>query len=360
MSGPINFDRVMVACATTGTGTLTLGAAVPGYQAMPAAADGQLVRATVFEVDGSGIPNGAWETLIGVYTHSGTTLSRGTLMASSTGSAINFGASKRVAVSLLASSVQSTVTGTNAAATLVGGTDLEIDTSILTADRILTLPVGSPIGTVIEVGSGGNNATYELILQTGVGETCEFRGQTIAASSEITRMFISGEWVRFKKITTTKWRASERLIPQVGLLRLSTSASGETAATVVQPTSFSGVWTADINVGSVCTAASGRITTRRAAKLSLAARAQSSSGLGDGKYLDVFLYKNGTSTQITGAKYINGAAGSFAHIATPEVPVDWAVDDYVVYQWRCEEGSKGLFANTSPALPTFLSMKELL
>ena len=243
MSGPLSFDRVMVTSATTGTGTLTLGVAVAGYQAMPASADGKLVRATVFEVDGAGVPNGAWETLIGVYTHAGTTLSRGTLMASSTGSVINFGASKRVAVSLLASSVQSTVTGADAAATLVGGTDLEIDTSILTADRILTLPVGSPIGTVIEVGSGGSNASFELILKTGVGETCEFRGQTIAAASEITRMFISGEWVRFKKISATKWRAADRLIPQSGLLRLSTSATGETAATVVQPTSFGGVWT---------------------------------------------------------------------------------------------------------------------
>lgn len=360
MSGPLSFDRVMVTSATTGTGTLTLGVAVAGYQAMPASADGKLVRATVFEVDGAGVPNGAWETLIGVYTHAGTTLSRGTLMASSTGSVINFGASKRVAVSLLASSVQSTVTGADAAATLVGGTDLEIDTSILTADRILTLPIGSPIGTVIEVGSGGSNASFELILKTGVGETCEFRGQTIAAASEITRMFISGEWVRFKKISATKWRAADRLIPQSGLLRLSTSATGETAATVVQPTSFGGVWTSDINVGSVCTAASGRITTRRAAKLNLTARAQSAAGLADGKYFEVFLYKNGTATQITGAKYINAAAGAFGHIATPPVPVDWAVDDYVVYQWRCEEGSKGLFSNSSPALPSFLSMQELL
>lgn len=360
MSGPLNFDRVMVTSSTTGTGTLTLGAAVAGYQAMPAAADGKLVRATVFEVDGAGVPNGAWETFIGTYTHSGTTLSRGTLMASSTGSVVNFGATKRVAVSLLASSVQSTVTGTDAAATLVGGTDFEIDTSILTADRVLTLPVGSPVGTVIEVASGGSNASFEIILRTGVGETCEFRGQQIAASSEITRMFITGEWVRFKKITSTKWRAVERLIPQSGLLRLSTSATGETAATVVQPTAFGGAWTADINVGSVCTPASGLITTRRAAKLLLTARAQSAAGLADGKYFEVFLYKNGTATQITGAKYINAFANAYGHIATPGIPVDWTVDDYVVYQWRCEEGSKGLFANSAPALPSFLSMQEVL
>lgn len=360
MSGPLNFDRVMVACSTTGTGTLTLGSAVAGYQAMPAAADGQLVRATVFEVDGSGIPNGAWETLIGVYTHSGTTLSRGTLMASSSGSVINFGASKRVAVSLLASSVQSTVTGTDAAATLVGGTDLEIDTSILTADRNLTLPVGSPIGTIIEVGSGGNNASYEAILRTGAGETCEFRGQTIAGASEITRMFISGEWVRFKKVTATKWRAADHLIPQSGLIRLSTSATGETAATPVQPTNFSGVWTADINVGSVCTAATGRITTRRAAKLNLTARAQSSAGLADGKYFTVFIYKNGASAQITSAKYINAFTNAFGHIATQATLVDWAADDYAVYQWRSEEGSKGLFAGTAPELTSYLSMQEVL
>lgn len=76
------FPRVRVACATTGQGTLTLGAAVgAAYQAMPAAADGHSVDYAI--EDGN-----AWEEGRGVYTHSGATLTR-ELIASSTGSLLN-------------------------------------------------------------------------------------------------------------------------------------------------------------------------------------------------------------------------------------------------------------------------------
>lgn len=76
------FPRVRVACATTGQGTLTLGAAVSAaYQAMPSAADGHTIDYAIEDGD-------AWEEGRGVYTHSGTTLTR-ELIASSTGSLLN-------------------------------------------------------------------------------------------------------------------------------------------------------------------------------------------------------------------------------------------------------------------------------
>lgn len=80
-------DRVRETSTTTGTGTLTLGGAVAGYQTFS-----------------SGIGNGNtcyyaitlgsdWEVGLGTYTSAGTTLSRDTILASSNAnSAVNFGA----------------------------------------------------------------------------------------------------------------------------------------------------------------------------------------------------------------------------------------------------------------------------
>ena len=82
-------DRVKETSTTTGTGTLTLAGAVTGFQSFNSGiGDGS---STTFVVeDGTN-----WEVYVGKYTHSGTTLSRDTLIASSTGSAISWSAGTR-------------------------------------------------------------------------------------------------------------------------------------------------------------------------------------------------------------------------------------------------------------------------
>lgn len=82
-------DRVKVTSTTTGTGTFTLGAAaVGGFQDFSVIGDGNTTYYTITDSTAS-----AFEVGIGVYTASGTTLSRDTVLDSSNaGALVNFAA----------------------------------------------------------------------------------------------------------------------------------------------------------------------------------------------------------------------------------------------------------------------------
>ena len=83
-------DRVKSSTTTTGTGTLTLGLAAAGFQSFSVIGNGNQTYYT--------ITNGIdWETGIGTYTSSGTTLSRDTVLASSnSGALVNWGGGGKV------------------------------------------------------------------------------------------------------------------------------------------------------------------------------------------------------------------------------------------------------------------------
>ena len=81
-------DRVQEISTTTGTGTLTLSGAVLGYQSFAAIGNGNSTYYAIFDPVAYD-----WEVGIGTYTSSGTTLSRTTVLSSSSGgSLINFSA----------------------------------------------------------------------------------------------------------------------------------------------------------------------------------------------------------------------------------------------------------------------------
>ncbi len=84
-------DRVKVTTATTGTGTVTLGAATLGFQDFSVIGNGNTTYYTI--VDNA---TGAWEVGIGTYSSTGPTLTRTTVYESSNGNAlVNFGAGNK-------------------------------------------------------------------------------------------------------------------------------------------------------------------------------------------------------------------------------------------------------------------------
>lgn len=81
MAGPLLFDRVRERTATTGTGSLALSGAVQGYQSFAVVGNGNSCYYAVSDLLGN------WEVGIGAYTAATTTLSRDTVLASSSGGA---------------------------------------------------------------------------------------------------------------------------------------------------------------------------------------------------------------------------------------------------------------------------------
>ena len=93
-------NRAKMTTSTTGTGTITLGSASSGFQSFAAAgvADGDTVRYVI--EDGTN-----WEIGSGVYTASGTTLTRSVLESSNSDTALNLSGAASVFVTAVAEDI---------------------------------------------------------------------------------------------------------------------------------------------------------------------------------------------------------------------------------------------------------------
>ena len=252
----------MTVSGTPGTGTITLNAASSGYQSLATA---YAADATVDILVTEGT---SWEVARDcTYTNVGTTVTRGTLEASSTGSAISFTSAAIVSVIFSAGAGQQLalnhVALADANTTMVVGTMYVGSMAAwATADRTYTLPttanVGDRIGVMI---TGGNASTFELILTAATSDTLN----GVAGGTEWSRLFITGEVVIMRCVTANSaWVVElDGRIPQVGRMSLITSDITTSTAGAWTPSVFN---SADIALGCVV-AASGSgtatITVRR-------------------------------------------------------------------------------------------------
>lgn len=144
-------DRVQETTTTTGTGTVTLAGAVTGYQSFAAIGNGNTTYYCI--TDGTN-----WETGLGTYTSSGTTLARTTVLESSnSNNLVNFPAgSKNVFVTYPASQ-----------ATLLDATQT-LTNKTLTSPTITGAVVSSMASSVITAGTAVASTSGTSITFTGI------------------------------------------------------------------------------------------------------------------------------------------------------------------------------------------------
>jgi hypothetical protein len=151
-------NRAKMTTATTGTGTITLGSAVDGYQTFAAAgvANADVVRYVIEDGD-------AWEIGLGTYTTSGTTLTRGSI-ESSTGTALNLTGDAVVFVTAAAADLQELVDfADNFTLPTADGTTGQV----LTTNGSGTLTFTSPGASL--AGQTDSSSPFETSLGVGAG-----------------------------------------------------------------------------------------------------------------------------------------------------------------------------------------------
>lgn len=167
--------------ATTGTGDITLGAAVTGYNALGSGDDGKTF--TFVLIDGN-----SREMSRGVYTHSGPTITR-TLLSSTTGSLLNLSGTAVFGVTPAAEDlVATTANGFNQAALVNGTLSASVSGNALTI-AVKTLAGADPSTNdpvlIAFRSATATSGTYVLREITGALSVTVPSGQAVGTSNNV-------------------------------------------------------------------------------------------------------------------------------------------------------------------------------
>lgn len=165
---PVYVNRAHVYTLTTGTGSITLGTPVLGFQSFASAgvANGNVVSYTIEDT------GNAWEVGVGTYSSTGPTLTR-TLVQSSTGALLNLTGAARVYVIQSADNMTNLSLGDGTAALPSVSFNSDPDTGVFDASaNTLGFSTGGSerfrIGPTGQIGIGGANyGTSGQVLTSG-------------------------------------------------------------------------------------------------------------------------------------------------------------------------------------------------
>ena len=317
----------VTAVADSGVGALTVGAALSGGYQTAATAYGANANIDIRIEEGD-----TWEVCRDcTYTHSGTTVTRGTLEDGSSGTStrVAFTSAAKVYVVESAERMRRTVGGYlehashdgSAAVTGVVGT-LHVFTG-LTADRDFTLPASAQAGDRIGVAFPVGSASYEILLKSASGDKIN---NVDCSTTEWSRLFIAGETVIFRCVdaSTVDW-----VVEHPGLIASKCSVTGiftHTSTSASQAADFAGI-TPTIDVGGLADIAGDRLLIRRAGSYIVSIVA-SISASATGKYIAGQLIKN--EDVLLTARDSSSVGGSILAARTEIVPL--AVDDALTLQ----------------------------
>lgn len=219
-------DRVLVTFTTTGTGTYTFGSAVAGYLTPATAGVADLSRVAYVAVDSLTAPS-LFEVGEGVYTLSGTTITRATIHRNSSGgtTAISWGSGTKY-LFLAPSAARLPILETDGRLTLTGG--LNVTGGGVTATGNSTIS-GTLSTGALTVTSGGATVTGNSAI-TG----------TLAVSSTLTAANGSSgtQVVNFGQFPATLATTGTMTLPSGVIMKWGTGAIFSGVGSVTYATAF--------------------------------------------------------------------------------------------------------------------------
>lgn len=335
------------AVASSGLGAFTVSTASSGYVTFAAGDEGKSFDVVI--VEGT-----AWEVRTGcVYTHSGTSLSRGTLEASSTGSAVAFTSAALLTVTPSAAAFQrftaaalDHLAGTDAATSMSANTLYVVDASALTADRTYTLPATAAVGDRVGVVVSTSSNTRSVVLTAASGDTLN----GVAGGTEWSRLFRAGEFVVMRCVAeNATWVVESSMIRPVLCVMYKNSNTSVDTITVTK-----------ININQIDTDSAGygdttnyRINIRRAGRYQVTGRSAADSSAITASQIRI--HKNGSLLALQPSDTPAGAGGTPA-----DYTVVLAVGDYLELNYRHASGAtRTYYGGAGDPSSTALAVLEL-